>query len=275
MEDNDNMESPLEDHELPEGASPDAEDIEGTDDVGILRSAFKAVQNFIRQEASKQAQVSPADTSSTCSTPARSIPTASRVVEDITNSAPSQAPSASTSVESIPPAVNPEKPQDPVDNAENLHAEEVEAPVDEDEDDGTPPEKPCEAVARSDGVKGKREAGKRIIEWGVPEGKGEAAAKRAKKLEYLGIVHAYYSTANKWPNCQTTVKLAKSIGITGSYDILAELVRKSYAEAQKRAATLQTAKAALALIDENEKPTEFVAASKKLASAQKCFDSNK
>ncbi|KAK3255709.1 hypothetical protein CYMTET_35122 [Cymbomonas tetramitiformis] len=136
-----------------------------------------------------------------------------------------------------------------------------------------PPEKPCDAVARSDANKsGKsksRETGKRTIDWGVPEGAGEQVAKRAKKLEFLTTLHTYYSTAKKWPNCQTTVKLAKSIGINGSFDILSEVQRKSYAEAQKRTKLLHDAKASLTAFNQTADPTGYAAAQKKLTAAEK------
>ncbi|KAK3265730.1 hypothetical protein CYMTET_25586 [Cymbomonas tetramitiformis] len=73
----------------------------------------------------------------------------------------------------------------------------------------------------------------------------------------------------------TTVKLAKSIGINGSYDILTEVQRKSYADGQKRAKVLQDAKVALDAVSATADPTGHAAALKKLTAAQKTVALNK
>ncbi|KAK3288002.1 hypothetical protein CYMTET_4508 [Cymbomonas tetramitiformis] len=237
----------LEDHELPEATSPD--DVsEGADDLGMV-AAVRAARTMINSENASVEHTPPVKQKPPPNI-TEATPTSRQPLGDVSNSntvisaqgTAGQAADAGVGTESADPVtkINEADNELPVgeddsegipgDVGDDVGVEEMDAEGEAD-DDGTPPEKPCEAVARSDAVKGtksKRENGKRAIDWGVSDGVGENQAKRNKKLEYLATLYTYYSTAKKWPNMLTTVKLAKSIGITGNYDILTEVQRKSY-----------------------------------------------
>ncbi|KAK3253454.1 hypothetical protein CYMTET_37301 [Cymbomonas tetramitiformis] len=112
-----------------------------------------------------------------------------------------------------------------------------EIPEKQEEDDGTPAEKPPVEVQRSDAAKGKSAQGKSIdksIEWGVQPGAGSANRLLGKKIQLFNAIETFHEENKKWPNQVEMVALAKKIGISATYSTVVDQIRIASAAANDR-----------------------------------------
>ncbi|KAK3248513.1 hypothetical protein CYMTET_42025 [Cymbomonas tetramitiformis] len=124
----------------------------------------------------------------------------------------------------------PEEPQpepQPEPQLETLEA--VEDDVEEEEGDGTPPEKPPTEIHNSDANVAKRvrkSKNDKSIDWGVKKGEaGIAARTLEKKTQLFTSILQFHEKSKKWPNQVEMIQLAKDIGVTALYSTIVDQIR--------------------------------------------------